>query len=235
MKKAKWEIDPISLFSHELKTPLSSLKLALSLLEKNFEKNKDLLPLMGLELDKMIDFITDNLDLRFIQEQKDMFQKKWQSFDPLLSQVCSSFQLIAQKEQVRFDVKKFIDGDFELFMDSKWLNCVLENLISNAIQHSPREGTIFIEYGLEKDQSFYFSVRDEGPGLKDKEKVFQKFYKQSLSTKEGLKNTGLGLSIAKAIIIAHGGDISASTYSKNSTGSLFRFLLPEFRLLKKSA
>lgn len=235
MKKTKWEIDSISLFSHELKTPLSSLKLAVSLLEKNFEKNKDMLPLMNSELDKIIDFITDCLDLRFIQEQEDVFQKDWSSFDSLLSGVCSSFQLIAEKEKVQFDIKKAIDEDLELFMDSKWFGCVLENLLSNAIQHSPRNSTIFIEYGQDKGQSFYCSIRDEGPGLKDNKKIFQEFYKQSLNAKEGLKNTGLGLSIAKAIIIAHEGHISASSYSKGSGGSVFYFALPRLRLLKKSA
>ena len=235
MKKTKWEIDPISLFSHELKTPLSSLKLALSLLEKNFEKNKDLLPLLQSEVDRMIDFIIDNLDLRFIQEQKDLLQPEWKSFDSLLSQVCSSFHIIAQREKVRFEIKRMADSDFELFMDSRWISSVLENLLSNAIQHSPKNSRIFIEYGLEKGSSFYCSIRDEGPGLPDSEKIFKKFYTKPSNIKKGLKNTGLGLSITKAIITAHEGHISAVAGSDSSKGSLFRFVLPNIRLLKKTA
>ena len=234
MKNKNWKIDPISLFSHELKTPLSSLRLGLSLLEKDFEKHKEILYLMKEEVERMIDFITDNLDLRYIQEKKDLFQFEWMAFEPILLKVCDSLKLIAQRENVSFHIKKPEEADFEIFIDTSWFNRLLENLLSNAIKFSPKNGRVFIEYSYDNKKGFIFSIRDEGVGLPDHEKVFDPFYKTSLYSKKNLKNTGLGLSIAKAIVLAHGGQIEA--FAKPETkGTTFHFVLPKLRFLKQSA
>ena len=232
MEDKDWKIDPLSLFSHELKTPLSSLKLGLSLLEKDFEEHKKLLPLMQSELEGMIDFITDNLDLRFIQKKKDMFQWEWRDFNSLLSKSCASFKLIAQKRNVVFEVER-PKPEPELFVDVSWMLRLLGNLLSNALKFSPKSGKIFIKYALDdKKRAFVCSIRDEGPGLTDSKKVFDLFYKNPAG-KTG-QSSGLGLGISKAIIEAHGGSLSASSGDEGK-GSLFRFILPKARLLKPSA
>ena len=235
MKNKNWKIDPISLFSHELKTPLSSLKLGFDLLEKDFEKNKEILQLMKGEVDKMIDLITDHLDLRFIQKKKDLFQWEWKSFEPVLLEVCDSLKLTAQKEHISVHIKKPQSTDgFELFMDSSWISRLLENLLSNAIGFSPKHSQVFIEYGWENNNKFFCSIKDEGPGLSNNEKVFDLFYKKAPSKKKHLKNTGLGLSIAKAIVETHGGHIKAISNTSDQ-GTTFHFVLPKARLLKQSA
>ena len=234
MKNSHWKIDPISLFSHELKTPLSSIRLGLSLLEKDFEKHKSMLPLIMGEVDRIVDFITDNLDLRYIQEKKDMFQFEWKTFGPILSKVCSSLSLTAEAENITFCIKEPKSDNFEIFMDPSWFSCLLENLLSNAIKFSPKDSKIFIEYSCDNKEGFVFSVRDEGQGIPDSKKVFDPFYKSPLPLKKNLKNTGLGLSIAKAIVEAHGGSISAFSESQTK-GASFRFVLPKVRLLKQSA
>ena len=222
MKDNHWKIDPISLFSHELKTPLSSIRLGLALLEKDFKKNKSMLPLVMGEVDKMIDFITDNLDLRYIQEKKDLFQFEWKVFEPVLSKVCSSLSLTAQAENIAFCIKKPKPTVFEVFMDPSWINRLLENLLSNAIKFSPKNSKIFIEYSCNGKEGFVFFIRDEGQGVPDDKKVFDPFYKTSSSLGKNLKNTGLGLSIAKAIVESHGGSISAFSESQVK-GTSFRF------------
>jgi len=233
MTDKKWKIDPISLFSHELKTPLSSLKMGLSLLEKDFGRHKNILPLMKDEVGKMIDFVTDNLDLRFIQKKRDLFQKEWKNFRPILSKVCSSLKLITQEENISFQTKETEGENFELFIDSSWISRLLENLLSNAIQFSPKNSRIFIEYGLNRKKAFFCSIEDEGTGLSDSRKVFDLFYKSSVPSKKHIKNTGLGLSIAKAIVETHGGGIKA--FSKNQKGATFYFTIPQVRLLRQSA
>ena len=235
MKNKDWKIDPISLFSHELKTPLSSLKLGLSLLEKDFEKHKDILFLMKEEVEKMIDFIMDNLDLRYIQEKKDLFQWEWKNFEPILSQACSSLKLIAQNENITFHTKNLKgNGSIELFMDSSWIRCLLKNLLSNAVQFSPKNSQIFIEYGCNNNKNFTCSIKDKGTGLSDDENIFDPFYKSSWPSKN-LKNTGLGLSIAKAIVEAHGGRIKAFSSPQAHQGTTFQFTLPQARFIKQSA
>ena len=208
--------------------------MGLNLLEQDFEKHKDILYLMKDEVDKMIDFITDNLDLRFIQKKRDLFQREWKIFKPILSEICSSLKLIVQEENISFQIKEIEGENFELFVDSSWIARLLENLLSNAIQFSPKNSQIFIEYGLNEKKAFFCSIKDEGIGLSDNKKVFDLFYKNPCPSKKHIKNTGLGLSIAKAIVEAHGGNIKA--FSKNQIqGTIFYFTLPQARMLKQSA
>ena len=228
MKNKKLKIDPISLFSHELKTPLSSLKLGLNLLQRDFQKHKNIIKIMDKELDKMVHFITDNLDLRLIQKKTDLFQWKWGAFETLLFKTCSSLKLIAQEENIQFDIKK-PEEKIELFMDSSWFTCLLNNLLSNAIQYSPKNSKIFIEYFYDSKKGFVFSIQNKEISDFNSKKVFELFYKGA-QYKKGLKNTGLGLAIVKAIVEAHKGEIKAFSKSQKIR---FCFVLPQARLLKK--
>ena len=229
MKKNNFGLDPISLFSHELKTPLSSLQLALSLLEKDFEKNKNLIPLLKQEVEYLSQFITDNLDLRVLQNKKDLMELKWHLFEPLVEKTCSSLKLLAQKENIEFKIKK-PDLEFEIFMDSSWMFRVLYNLLSNALNFSVSESSIFIEFGLNADHVFYCLVKNTAYKPIDSKKVFDLFYTKDF--KQKVKGTGLGLSLVEAIVQAHDGEIKA--YSK-SEDTFFCFTLPKNRPLKRSA
>ena len=229
MKSFKFKIDPISLFSHELKTPLSSLQLALSLLEKDFENNKDLLPLMREELEYLSQFITDNLDLRVLQNKKELFNFKWQSFDLLLEKTCSSLRLLAKKAEIRFDVQNNFHG-WELFIDESWMFRALYNLLSNALNFSSPNSSIVIKFGFNQAKDFYCSVANQTEQSIDTKKVFDVFYTKNF--KQKVKGTGLGLSLVQAIVKAHKGQIKAE--SKNQE-VLFYFTLPKVRELKKSA
>ncbi len=234
MKEKKWKIDPVSLFSHELKTPLSSLKLGLSLLEKDFQKHKNILCLLQEEVERMIDFVMDNLDLRWIQKKKGLFCREWRSFEPILSQACSSLKLIAQEENISFQIQEGTGEPFEVFADASWIARLLENLLSNAIQISPKNGKIFIEYGWNEKKAFFCSVRDEGPGFPNNKEIFNLFYKSAAPSKSAVKNTGLGLSIAKAIAEAHGGQIAAVSKAQ-AKGAEIRFTIPQIRPLRQPA
>ena len=229
MKKVNFGLDPLSLFSHELKTPLSSLALGLSLLEKDFEKHKDILPLLKKEVEYLNQFITDNLDLRVLKNQKNILDLKWQLFDPLIEKACSSLSLLAQKESINFKIKK-PDLDLELYMDSSWIICVLYNLLSNALNFSIPESSVTIEYGLNADHVFYCLVKNTSYKAIDTKKVFDLFYTKNF--KQKVKGTGLGLSLSQAIVQAHGGEIKADS---NSEDTFFCFTLPKNRILKKSA
>ena len=229
MKKSLFKIDPISFFSHELKTPLSSLRLGMSLLEKNFYKNKNLIPLLQEELDYLSQMITDNLDLRVLQSKKDLFELKWQSFAPLVDRACSSLSLLAQKDNLSFDVIK-PKLEHEVFMDSSWLFRVLYNLLSNSLNFSIPNSSIVVKFGLNKERGFYCSVTNTSYEPINSKKAFDLFYTKSF--KQKIKGTGLGLSLAKAIVKAHKGKIKA--YSKDKE-TIFCFTLPKVRSLKTAA
>ena len=229
MKKKAFNLDSLSLFSHELKTPLSSLSLGLSLLEKDFNKNKNLIPLLKEELNYLNEFIKDNLDLRLLKCEKDLLELKWQSFDLLVEKSLSFLDLMAKKSNISFKIKKPLQ-DIEVFMDSSWMLRVLYNLLSNALNFSIKNSSIFVEFGLNKDNVFYCLTKNTSPQKVDTEKIFDLFYTKSF--KQKVKGTGLGLNLVQNIIKAHKGEIKAYMESKQI---VFYFTLPTSRFLKKVA
>ena len=226
----KLKLDPVSLFSHELKTPLSSLKIAVELLKED-PSQKDVLNLMEGELNKMISFIQNHLDTSISKQKKDLYNLEWESWDEMIQRVALSFSLILKKHQVHLKIDHNSFLHLEVFMDSVWLEQLLKNLISNAIKESPKNGTIYLDYKIIKDGQLEVSVRDEGKGLFPSKEDLVNPQTQNSSFGE-LRNTGLGLIISQEIAQAHGGELKIKPYDK---GGFFLFFLPHVRKLQKSA
>ena len=229
--------DPLSLFSHELKTPVSSLRLALDLIKKDQISRKDkreLINLMDQEIRRMTDFINDTLDFRLLQEKGDLMKFQWESWGSLVEQAVLPFKLPAEEKDVRWKVEN-ATGDVEVFMDSLWIRQALGNLISNALKHSPKNSTIFISSRITPSGAFRVSVQDEGEGisLEEQKKLFTAFYRRRTGEAEIVKNTGLGLVIARAIVERHRGIMDLSPAPRR--GSLFFFELPKIRREKQTA
>ena len=230
-------MDPLSLFSHELKTPVSSLKLALSLIKtKNtpLEDKQELIHLMDQELNRMITFISNTLDMRLLQEKGDLMKFKWEFWGNIMEQSVKSFELLSREKEIRWKIEA-LNEDVEVFMDSLWIKQVLDNLISNALKHSPDHSLILISSYITPSGTLKISVKDEGKGVsKEEEKrIFEAFYKKQKKG-ELFKNTGLGLAIAHAVIKQHQGTINILSDGPGR-GTLFYFELPKIRQAKKTA
>lgn len=122
------------------------------------------------------------------------------------------------------------EPDMDIFTngDEGRLNEVIDNLINNAIKYAPLNTNIYVKVGVVGDQVFV-SIEDEGPGLtvEDKKMLFQRFSRLSAQPTAGEKSTGLGLSIVKVLVEAHGGLIFVEAASKG-TGAKFTVQLPLF-------
>jgi signal transduction histidine kinase len=132
------------------------------------------------------------------------------------------FDARAVEKHIRFELELADVGDLEV--DPQRLREVLNNLINNAIRYSPAEGTIKVglaEAGSGPEKEALIFVEDNGPGIEstDLPHIFDRFYKSSDSG-----GMGLGLSIAKFIVEAHGGKIWAE--SENGKGTKISFTLP---------
>jgi len=229
MKDPLFETDILSLFSHEIKTPLNSFQLGLSLLEKDFEKNKDIIPLLKSEIHFLSQFIQNILDLRFIQNKKEgLFCFSWVSFSSLLEQAHSSLKLQADAKAISFEQET--SKEIEIFTDPLWMSCVLKNLLSNAIQYSFKKSNIQIQYHKDQADSFVFSIKNHSSIKVDTHKIFDLFWTKNSNPKE--KGTGIGLNLAQSIIKAHKGEIKAK---KQGEKLVFSFSLPKARLIKKVA
>lgn len=218
--------DFISIATHELKTPVTSLKAYAETLERKFKKNNDdfsaaQLGKMNAQLDKLTSLISDLLDTTKIESGKLQMSIESFSFDALVQEIVEELQRTTEKHSIIIDkkTKKRITSDRER------LGQVLTNLISNAIKYSPHTEKILITT-TSTAKYVQVDVKDFGVGIpKAKQaKLFQRFYRVSGPDGNTFPGLGLGLYISSEIVKRLRGKIWVeSTLGK---GSVFSFQLP---------
>ena len=217
----------ISTVSHQLRTPLTSLRMSIHLLlEERIgqlnEKQADLLLAAREESERLVNIIDDLLDINRIESG--MAHLNIQAVSP--SHICSegveAFLVQAQDKGVTI-LNAIQQGLPDVMADSDSIRYVFANLLSNALRFTLAGGTVTIR-AVENQKNIRFSVEDTGEGISPEhmEHLFEQFYRvPGQQVKSGI---GLGLSIVKEIVEAHGGKVSAeSVYTK---GSVFHFTLP---------
>ena len=228
----------LSIASHELRTPMTSIKGSLSLLGNGVMGKIDETPLQliriaEIETDRLIRLINDLLDLAKIEARKLPLASEWRPWEETLQATTSGLLGFAHGAGVEivFDPAPGV----QVFMDKDRVQQVLTNLISNAIKFSPHGSSVRIITGRSKEGHLLVNVKDQGPGIapEDQELIFQKFRQGSNPENPVVKGTGLGLAIAKALVEEHGGDIGVESQMNN--GSTFWFTLPKWRQDKSAA
>jgi two-component system sensor histidine kinase GlrK len=143
------------------------------------------------------------------------------ALDVVCTQVLRAHRLVAAARAIRFERRMtpvLVEGDADK------LRVVVDNLITNAIKFSPREGVIHV--GLEKHEGrAVLDVVDQGPGVaaEERERVFEPFFRGTRARRGTVKGSGLGLAIAKEYVLAHRGKIEVIEEGK---GGHFRVKLP---------
>ena len=213
----------IGVASHELKTPLTSLKGYIQLME--FQDNlpdtiKIYVSKATSSLNKLQHLIDELLDASKIKAGKLKFEKQELNLTELVN-LCienSAYMYPA------YDIKKELEEDVRVYGNAERLEQVLMNLINNAVKYSPNKREILIRTETKNDAAIV-SVIDFGIGMAkaDEELVFERFYRANghESTMPGL---GMGLYISSEIIKEHNGEIRVK--SKLNEGSIFSFSLP---------
>jgi signal transduction histidine kinase/DNA-binding response OmpR family regulator len=127
----------------------------------------------------------------------------------------------AKSKSVSIDFKSFLNDDLNLELDTDNVEKVLNNLMSNAIKHSPQDSIIKAELHQTDERNFYLTVKDQGKGIEASEnvKIFDRYYQSKEGEKAG--GTGLGLALSKEIAQLMNGDLSVE--STTETGAKFRF------------
>lgn len=214
----------ISIASHELKTPMTSVKGYLQLLERSLAK-KDLeltetrLHKVQNQVEKLHILISDLLDMSKIDSGKLKLNRKKFNFDTLLNHVVD----VMQHNNLHVKLIRKGNSDIEIFADEMRIEQVIVNFISNAIKYAPDADEIHITTELRNGQ-LYFSVTDFGIGMDNehRDKVFEKFYRVE-ETSERFQGFGIGLFICHEIIERHQGEIGVN--STPGEGSEFYFYL----------
>jgi len=215
----------ISIASHELKTPLTSVKGYLQLLERSVQKNDVDTVLKHLakaqrQLDKLNGLIADLLDISKIENGKLKLNKQAVAFDSMIDCILETVQ------QTHPDIHFVRKGEAgkAVQADEMRLEQVILNFLTNAVKYAPGATEITITTAV-RDQRLYFAVKDLGIGMLPEQQisVFEKFYRVEESA-ERFQGLGIGLYIASEIIKRHEGEIGVnSTYGE---GSEFYFIIP---------
>ena len=229
LEQEQLQADFISMVSHELRSPLTSIKGSMGLLLSKAAgqlppKAEGLLEIAHRNADRLVLIINDILDMEKISSGRLDFELETADLSEL---VAESLRANATAHQ-RFGLQikcHGVDTPTYIETDANRIIQVLTNLMSNAAKFSKPGGTV--EISVEKTpENVCVSVRDEGMGIapEDQHKIFQRFADMANSDRATKGGTGLGLSICKAIVEGLGGTIDF--VSKEGRGTTFTFTLP---------
>ncbi len=212
----------IGIASHELKTPLTSIKGYLDLLNTMEERqpNKQFVQKASDSVAKLERLIKDLLDVSKIQSGQLQLNIKEFNIDELINETINSFQMVSESHTI---VKEDGLHDELVLADRQRIEQVLINLLSNAIKYSPGENKVLVKSKRDGNH-LLIQVRDYGIGIAKDElaEIFERFYRTKDSSIH-ISGFGLGLYICRDIITRHGGAIWAT---KEPKGSSFYFTLP---------
>jgi PAS domain S-box-containing protein len=219
----------IATISHELKTPISSLKMSLKLMEDkrygtitNFQK--ELINNINDDSDRLLKITSELLDMGQVETGKLLLNFGNTHPQNIIKYACETIRFIAEQKEITLNLKcpKNLP---DVWADPDKTAWVLINFLTNAIKYSSKKSVIDITVKKHSSAKIEFSVKDHGKGIEEiyLPRVFERYFKVPGSD-FAVSGTGLGLAIAKDFIEAQGGEIGVE--SKIEEGSRFFFTLP---------
>ena len=219
--------DFVANISHELRTPISSLKALADTLQEGAIDDRsvahDFLKKMNGEIDRLSQMVQELGDLSRIESGETMLNKQPVDVVEIVNKVAESLK--AQADRAGLNLNVSISASLpEAFADRDRIQQVLINVIHNAIKFTPPGGMIDVSAIADGD-NIQISIADTGIGIPDDDlpRIFERFFKSDKARTSGA-GTGLGLAIVKHIIEAHGGSVWAE--SIEGKGATFYFTLP---------
>lgn len=213
--------------SHELKTPITTIKsYTETLMENDVDKEleKNFLTVINSESDRMARLVRDLLQLSNIDYQKTTWSKSEISINNMINGILEKLEFSIKEKGHKFvvDIQENIPN---LIGDNDGIEQVLLNIVSNAIKYTQEGGNIQLS-AYNKENDIIIKVIDDGIGIpeKDQERIFERFYRVEKGRSREMGGTGLGLSIAHEIITAHNGSIKLE--SDFGKGTEITIILP---------
>jgi signal transduction histidine kinase len=220
--------DLIAWVSHDLQTPLTSMRAILEALADGVVDDPNMVKRYLNTAQRDVKNLSALIDDLFQMAQLDAggfpLHRAESSLGDLISDTLESFTELAKQQNITIEGN--VDPDVDpVMMDTQAIGRVLNNLIGNALRHTPAQGRVSVwvrrsAHGVE------VTVSDTGEGIRaeDIPHIFERFYRGEKSRNRGTGGAGLGLAIARSIVRAHGGDIRVESQIGN--GTQFTFVVP---------
>lgn len=225
---SRLQTDFVSNISHELRTPLTSIRMFIETLQLGRATNEaevqECLNVIALESERLTRMIERILGWARLEAGRRIYHWDEVRVDALIQHTLQAFQ--TQALQARFDLKVHCEeGLPPVWIDQDALAEALLNLLNNAIKYTGEEKRIELRAHQVKGQ-VAISVVDNGIGIRaaDRKRIFEKFYRSDVLLSRKTEGSGLGLSIVRHIVDAHGGRVQVE--SEEGRGSKFTVLLP---------
>lgn len=220
----------ITIAAHQLRTPMSGINWTFEMLEKEAGLSapaKEFVINGGKAASAVLKIVNDLLDVSKIEEGK--FGYEFQSIDIIkfLEDILGEAIFFAEKYGVHIYFEKPAESPLMLTIDPQKLSLVLNNLIDNAIKYNVKNGQVIVKLVRLTDSPYAkISITDTGLGIphEDIDKLFKKFFRADNALKVETVGSGLGLYIARNVILRHGGNISVD--SELNRGTTVTFTLP---------
>jgi two-component system, OmpR family, sensor histidine kinase KdpD len=219
----------LSSVSHDLRTPLSSIKAsASSLLQEDVqwdeEARRSFATTIEQQADRLNRLVGNLLDMSRIEGGALKPEKEWYPIGEMLQDVLNRMQGVLQGREVQLSLPDHLPP---IKLDYLQIDQVVTNLLENAVRYTPANTPIEISAQVKHGQ-IEVNIADHGPGIPPYEltRIFDKFYRVSGTTRKNtsIMGTGLGLAVCRGLIEAHGGRIWAE--NRPEGGTVFRFTLP---------
>lgn len=210
--------------AHDLRSPLARIRAMAEIALSESESTKDYQRTAAdilKECDRLMHFINTTLDMAEMEAGVTHTMKAPINFSKLIADLCEFYEPVAGGKSLTLSVS--LEPNCQLIGDKHNLQRMVANLLDNAMKYTPPGGQIRIEL-IQSPDEFRLTIADTGVGipLSDQNRVFDRFFRCDHSrTQDGC---GLGLSFARSVARAHGGDISVT--SESSQGSIFTSILP---------
>lgn len=219
--------DFVSNVSHELKTPLASMKvLSDSLLSQDGmpeELYKEFLVDITHEIERMTKIINDLLTMVKLDRNSAKMQVESVNVNELLESLLKRLRPLAQKRNIELTLESFRPVVAEI--DDVKISIALNNLIENAIKYNYDDG--WVRVSLNADHKFFYvKIQDSGVGIPEdvQDKIYDRFYRVDKARSRETGGTGLGLALTRGVILLHRGSIKL--YSKEKEGTTFTLRIP---------
>ena len=220
--------DFVANVSHELKTPIAAVQgLVETVIDDRKMTDEDQERFLAKILNqstRLSSIVTDLLALSRLESGNGMLETGSFDLAEVIRSAVTSLAQAAEERHIRVEVQLPKDP-VRLLGDEDALSQVTSNLLDNALKYSPRGAEVWIRLRQENGQAV-IEVQDQGAGIepRDRDRIFERFYRVDKARSRELGGTGLGLSIVKHIVLAHGGEVNVE--SSPGAGSTFRVFLP---------